>query len=50
MYRQFVAPGGIVAFHDIQHLGPEKLWAELQGEKQEFNSHLHWAGIGVVRV
>lgn len=55
MYREFVAPGGIIAFHDIQHLGPEQLWKELiqhrgQTPMMEFNSHLHWAGIGLVQV
>jgi len=50
MYREFVAPGGLIAFHDIQHLGPKELWAELGGNKREFNRGLHWAGIGVLEV
>ena len=50
----------IVAFHDIQHLGPEKLWKEIKADHiaysaeesrcWEFNAHLHWAGIGCVTV
>ncbi len=51
MYREFVTtPGGLIAFHDIQHLGPQQLWAELGGNKREFNRHLHWAGIGVIEL
>jgi|SRR5581483_5934406 len=59
MYREFVREGGIVAFHDIQHLGPKVLWKELADEMtfkdrvfkmREFNSRLHWAGIGVIEL
>jgi len=56
MYKEFVAPGGLIAFHDIQHLGPLVLWKEIKrgehGEFKtlEFNSHQHWAGIGLIVV
>jgi cephalosporin hydroxylase len=56
-YKQFVNPGGWIAFHDINdtkhhrelnvHVG--KLWNELKGEKKEFNIKKHWAGIGVIK-
>jgi cephalosporin hydroxylase len=57
-YKGFVRPGGLIAFHDIVdseyhrkhgcHVA--KFWAELSGEKQEFNQKLEWGGIGVVTV
>jgi predicted O-methyltransferase YrrM len=55
-YRCFVRPGGLIAFHDIndsefhrrQGCFVEKFWRELQGEKQEFNAHQEWGGIGVL--
>jgi cephalosporin hydroxylase len=50
MYREFVRSGGLIAFHDINHLGPAQLWPEIDSPKMEFNSHQHWAGIGVVTV
>ena len=66
MYREFVRPGGIVAFHDINQgewmnirgCQVGRLWAELMAfsslypelRPQEFNSKLHWAGIGVVQI
>jgi cephalosporin hydroxylase len=61
MYREFVRPGGIVAFHDINQgeymnirgCQVGRLWAELQAEKlktREFNQKKHWAGIGVVEI
>jgi predicted O-methyltransferase YrrM len=57
-YKGFVRPGGLIAFHDIKdtehhrHRGcfVAKFWQELKGEKQEFCSGMHWAGIGVVHV
>lgn len=57
-YKGFVRQGGLIAFHDIKdtehhrHRGcfVAKLWAELQGEKQEFCTDIHWGGIGVVTV
>jgi cephalosporin hydroxylase len=71
MYREFVRPGGIVAFHDINQgewmnirgCQVGRLWAEIWREAigrpvdidrqlvlQEFNSKLHWAGIGLISV
>ena len=57
-YKQFVKPGGWIAFHDINdtehhreidvYVG--KLWNELEGNKIEFNVNKHWAGIGVIQV
>lgn len=60
-YREFVRPGGLVAFHDINQgeymdirgCQVGRLWAELLASGlacQEFNQKLHWAGIGVVTV
>jgi len=58
MYREFVRPGGHIAFHDIAN-SPEhvrvgclvgEFWSELKGEKREFNSHQHWGGIGLLTV
>ena len=56
-YRNFVRPGGWIAFHDIvdsahhRSLGcfVAQLWNELPGEKIEFNAQQGWAGIGVLR-
>ena len=56
-YRNFVRPGGWIAFHDIvdsahhRSLGcfVAQLWNELPGEKIEFNANQGWAGIGVLR-
>ncbi len=58
MYREFVAPGGLIAFHDIldtEHhrirgCHVSKLWQELQGHKIEFNAKTHLGGIGVLTV
>jgi predicted O-methyltransferase YrrM len=58
MYKEFVTPGGAIAFHDIEDnefhktAGCEvpKLWQELKGEKVEFNIHGPWGGIGVLIV
>jgi predicted O-methyltransferase YrrM len=55
-YRGFVRPGGLVAFHDIVDSEFHRkrgcfvadFWKELQGDKQEFNAHREWGGIGVV--
>ncbi len=57
MYKDFVSPSGWIAFHDINdsewhrslNVGVGKLWAELKGKKIEFNSHQHWAGIGLIQ-
>lgn len=58
MYREFVRPGGHIAFHDINE-SPEHIrvgclvsqfWAQLKGEKREFNSHQSWGGIGLLKV
>jgi cephalosporin hydroxylase len=56
MYREFVGPGGLIAFHDVNdtpwhrrrgcHVG--RFWQELEGSKLEFNQFSHWAGIGVL--
>jgi hypothetical protein len=48
---------GWIVFHDINDtphhrsigVGVAKLWNELEGEKVEFNSNSHWAGIGAIR-
>jgi len=58
MYREFVRPGGAIAFHDVgdtknhKNVGCEvpKLWKELKGKKIEFNAHHPWGGIGVLLV
>jgi hypothetical protein len=58
MYKKFVKKDGLIVFHDIndtQHhrnIGVQvgKFWNELKGEKIEFNTHTHWAGLGVLRV
>lgn len=57
MYRDLVRPGGIIAFHDIndsrnhrlQGCMVSQLWQEIEGNKQEFNSHEDRAGIGVIQ-
>lgn len=57
LYAPLVKCGGWVAFHDIvtskltKEVGchVDKLWAELTGEKIEFNRHKEWGGIGVIR-
>lgn len=56
-YREYVRPGGLIAFHDIkdtpyhQRLGCHvaDFWKELTGEKKEFCSDADWGGIGVIR-
>jgi cephalosporin hydroxylase len=56
MYKEFVAPGGIIAFHDINDTPHHRalnafvsvLWRELEGIKIEFNQHQQWAGIGAI--
>ena len=65
MYKEFVGEDGVIAFHDIQHLGPRALWKELTSGHpvcvesnrsrdgftfNEFNSHQRWAGIGIIQV
>lgn len=58
VYRQFVRPGGWIAFHDINdtehhrelNVYVGKLWNELSGTKKEFNVNKHWAGIGVIQI
>lgn len=58
MYREFVRPGGYIAFHDINgsrwhdDVGclVSRFWLELKGEKQEFNSRREWGGIGLLKV
>jgi len=57
-YRCLVRRGGLIAFHDIKDTEFHRkrscfvahFWAELQGEKREFSTDLHWGGIGVVTV
>jgi cephalosporin hydroxylase len=57
-YREFVKPGGFIAFHDIKDTPYHRrmscevgrLWKELMGEKQEFCSNTDWGGIGLMRV
>jgi cephalosporin hydroxylase len=57
-YSQFVKPGGWIAFHDINDTSHHreinvyvgKLWNELEGNKKEFNTKKHWAGIGVIQI
>lgn len=58
-YRQFVCPGGAIAFHDIaataihdrDHVEVRRLWLELEGEKHEFvQPGAPWGGIGVLVV
>lgn len=56
-YRAFLAPGGVIAFHDIAETvlhrehGVEvpRLWAELDGEKYVWNCGGPWGGIGAMR-
>lgn len=58
LYREFVRPGGLIAFHDIlvceRHTrdGVEvpKFWSMLEGRKTEFIDHQGWGGIGVLHV
>ncbi len=58
MYKSLVRKGGYIVFHDINDSKHHRdtgcyvstLWNELQGNKIEFNQHLHWAGIGVLQV
>jgi len=57
MYQDLVKKDGWIIFHDIndsEHhrdmgVGVGKFWKELQGHKQEFNTHKHWAGIGIIK-
>ncbi len=56
MYSQYVKPGGMIAFHDINDteyhraVGAEafRFWKELQGNKLEINAHSYFGGIGVL--
>jgi len=62
MYSPLVKKGGLIAFHDIndtelhrsRNVYVAKLWYELKDDPRfeaiEFNSHLNWAGIGVLLV
>ena len=58
VYRQFVRPGGWIAFHDIndtehhRHFGcfVAKLWQELKGHKIEISKDDTWGGIGLIQV
>ncbi len=58
MYGPLVREGGYIVFHDINEsehhtrIGCEvgKLWNEINTNGIEFNSFLHWAGIGVIKV
>ena len=58
MYRDLVRPGGFIAFHDINETKNHReagcfvsqLWNEIEGNKQEFNVHDTWAGIGVLTI
>lgn len=65
MYKQFVRPGGLIAFHDINestltlstNCMVSKFWSELKGEKTVINAHSWWSphkdvlgGIGVLHV
>lgn len=57
-YREFVKPGGWIAFHDINDTDAHRMvgcvvsefWQGLYGDKIEFNVHGKWGGIGVLRV
>lgn len=57
MYKEFVSPGGYIAFHDINDSEYHRkrgcfvgqLWGELDGDKREFNAGQDWGGIGVLR-
>ena len=59
-YSDFVRPGGVVAFHDINDTAlhrdrgvmVSKLWKELAARlpSQEFSIQDQWGGIGAVRV
>ena len=56
LYRHFVRPGGLIAFHDINestltiqtNCRVSQFWRELLGEKFELNAHSWWAEIGDV--
>jgi hypothetical protein len=56
-YKDFVRPGGYIAFHDINDTEFARahgcfvgqFWNELQGEKIEFNEHHNVMGIGVIQ-
>jgi hypothetical protein len=58
LYRDFVKPGGVILFHDIEdtdyhrfwNVEVSRLWKELQGEKYEFTIHSHWCGLGALVV
>ncbi len=58
MYREFVAPGGLIAFHDIidseyhriRSCYVAQFWEELEGQKIEFNAKGDWGGIGCLKV
>lgn len=65
MYKDFVRPGGLIAFHDINESNVtvstncmvSKFWRELQGKKTTINAHSWWGphadvlgGIGVLHV
>lgn len=58
MYKQFVKPGGWIAFHDIKntemhHMHEcwvDRFWEEMDAEKVWFCSDNEWGGIGFVRV
>jgi cephalosporin hydroxylase len=54
IYYPLVAPGGLIAFHDIVDSprtggGVAKFWSELPGDKREFRCGGDWGGIGVLR-
>ena len=58
MYKQFVKPGGWIAFHDIKstethHINEcwvDRFWEELDSDKVWFCSNNDWGGIGFVKV
>jgi predicted O-methyltransferase YrrM len=57
IYRQFLAPGGMIVFHDIvdsdnhrrQHCFVSKFWNEIKSNKRsEEITTTDWGGIGIV--
>jgi hypothetical protein len=59
MYKEFVKPGGWIAFHDIKdtefhrnaNCRVDKLWVELSGNKIEFvDNRSSYGGIGFIQV
>ena len=57
MYKEFVKPGGWIAFHDIKNTENhhnqgcyvDYFWDELIGEKVWYSTEENWGGIGFVK-